>query len=357
VSNFNLIHHECHMEAARADAKRRPPKGEWEGATLRNSSALCTNIFPILGPETDMEEYGDGTERYWRDAPVSPHSSGPRIQLLAHDLRLLLVRLVLGESFSEESRGGGKESNMRMVPFFVQMGSLMLDGIPGTSTSESSRERFEEQLSTFLADESADGTTISVRKESGDRSPSTLDAHRAEGPDYFLILSLYLMSPDEWKNSRFLFFKRLLAHSLIKARKSSEGADKDTPKTDEEVWKAARPSLLLFRIVDVLQEQFKPKLNGDASEPSQRVSHAASAMWIVQMKEKIRSTPFGMAETMSQLASEWNDTLLPIGSLDEILDESELLPVVLQNSASVNDFVTSLCPPVQQAAAPAEKTE
>ena len=37
VTHFNLIHFSCHADAARADRRLRPPKNEWDGATLRNS--------------------------------------------------------------------------------------------------------------------------------------------------------------------------------------------------------------------------------------------------------------------------------------------------------------------------------
>ena len=47
VSHFNAIHISCHLEAKRADINRRPPKREWEGATLRNAETLCNSVLPV----------------------------------------------------------------------------------------------------------------------------------------------------------------------------------------------------------------------------------------------------------------------------------------------------------------------
>lgn len=50
VTHFNLIHYKCHTEALKADKKLKPPKSEWEGATIRNQHTLTNNLWPILQP-------------------------------------------------------------------------------------------------------------------------------------------------------------------------------------------------------------------------------------------------------------------------------------------------------------------
>jgi E3 ubiquitin-protein ligase UBR4 len=57
VTHFNIIHHSCHREAVRADRRLKPPKSEWDGATIRNSHTLCNNIFPIHGPNITDQGY------------------------------------------------------------------------------------------------------------------------------------------------------------------------------------------------------------------------------------------------------------------------------------------------------------
>jgi hypothetical protein len=56
VSHFSLIHYSCHREAAKADKKLKPPKSEWEGATIRNQHTLCNNLFPILQPPASVTQ-------------------------------------------------------------------------------------------------------------------------------------------------------------------------------------------------------------------------------------------------------------------------------------------------------------
>ncbi len=48
-------------------------------------------------------------------------------------VRLLLTRFAYEESFSEYSKGGGKESNIKVIPFMVQMGVHLLRKAPASN--------------------------------------------------------------------------------------------------------------------------------------------------------------------------------------------------------------------------------
>jgi hypothetical protein len=185
VTHFNLTHFKCHTDAAKADKRLKPPKSEWEGATIRNGHTLCNNIFPILQPpaailggdksssaasrtgssnvnalldpnsplwdnSSDMdivlEQYNNSVESYWQRISFHHNFVHPRIELLFEDTRTLLSRFALQESFSSISKGGGKESNVQFLPYLVQM-SIFLAQCSATS---SVKDRLEGHITTAM---------------------------------------------------------------------------------------------------------------------------------------------------------------------------------------------------------------
>jgi len=122
VTHFNPIHFQCHREAVRSDRRLKPPKSEWEGAAIRNSHTLCNNLFPILGPAAGLEDaYSSKVADYWSNMRFRDNFTLTRFELLVEDLRMLIARFAYEESFSDFSKGGGKESNIKMIPFMIQM--------------------------------------------------------------------------------------------------------------------------------------------------------------------------------------------------------------------------------------------
>eukprot|EP00456_Euglypha_rotunda_P045721 TRINITY_DN36253_c0_g2_i1.p1 TRINITY_DN36253_c0_g2~~TRINITY_DN36253_c0_g2_i1.p1 ORF type:complete len:127 (-),score=14.69 TRINITY_DN36253_c0_g2_i1:18-398(-) len=69
-----------------------------------------------------------------------------RFELLVEDLRMLLARFAYEESFSEFSKGGGRESNVKLVPYMIQMGLHLYQ----TNLQEADRQRVQEHLTTQL---------------------------------------------------------------------------------------------------------------------------------------------------------------------------------------------------------------
>ncbi|CAA6661511.1 unnamed protein product [Spirodela intermedia] len=132
VSHFNVIHFQCHHEAKRADAALKNPKKEWEGAALRNNETLCNSVFPSgappsPSPSTSATSTSTGRTSPPSAAPTAASASSP----------LMLARFATGASFSADSRGGGKESNARFLPFMVQMAAHLLE--QGSSSGQQRR--------------------------------------------------------------------------------------------------------------------------------------------------------------------------------------------------------------------------
>lgn len=178
VSAFNVIHMSCHREATRAERNMRSPRAEWDGATLRNSRVLCNSIIPLRPPvlysQINLAQDKDASGRDKKPnqsssvasdaaaaaaayaAAVDKHFSSltqfgvssrmsctsasstgisssstsndapSRFTIIAHDVRLLLLRLAHGEPLHTESGGGSRLSNMLLVCYLMQLGAHFL---------------------------------------------------------------------------------------------------------------------------------------------------------------------------------------------------------------------------------------
>ena len=129
VTHFNLIHYRCHQEAVKADKKLKPPKSEWDGALIRNAHTRTNALFPILLPPTastadddvSFDQYAQAVETYWARFQFSSRLTLPRFMLVMEDMKMLLLRYANDESFSADSRGGGKDSNAPLIVYLLQM--------------------------------------------------------------------------------------------------------------------------------------------------------------------------------------------------------------------------------------------
>ena len=197
VSHFNLIHFSCHRDATRAERTLKQPKEEWEGATLRNSQTKCNNLMPIYGASVSEEAYAMCVEQWWANMAHIGRVDAPRCRLVVHDIKLLLLRFALEESFSTYSKGGGRESNLKMLPYLVQMATFLFDA------SSMQRRAHQQALSTYVT-ALAEGTVPTT--------PAAAAAASAgagfDTPVYMLVSSLLLHSLAEWKLHRVAMLKQ-----------------------------------------------------------------------------------------------------------------------------------------------------
>lgn len=317
VTNFNTIHFSCHRDAVKADANLRPRKEEWEGAMLRNSSTLCNNIFPMLGPDTPVEDYASHVEAYFQNqAQNCGRCESTKFRLVAHDLSALLLRFAREESFSSDSRGGSKESNIQSTPFFMQMGSFLLNASGGAQ-----RTVHQQALSQFLAQV---------------KSPVEfwLEASKqANSPLYFITTTLFLLSLEEWRMCRLYLLKRAIVHALVEARVDAQAADAQDEKEEkteadetEKIFAKVRYALLFFQLVNNLQEVLKEGEPGPKpSSPGSDIEHLPDAAWIKSLEERIRTQGHVLAEKCREVVQEFEEFgRFNYESADEFLDDLEI---------------------------------
>jgi hypothetical protein len=155
VSASNAIHSTCHQRAAQADKKHpKDPKGEWQGATMRNSRVKTNCLLPLKGYGMVNEvQYVESIEKFYSNVGtatgISPASSSSlsRTFLAIHDIKSLTELLVSGDSMSEGSEGGSITSNclhlLRLFGFARGVASVAeLNGEPEAHRAKATAAAF-----------------------------------------------------------------------------------------------------------------------------------------------------------------------------------------------------------------------
>jgi len=116
VTHFNLVHIDCHTNAIRS---ARTCRDEWENAALQNANTRCNGLLPIWGPAVCEAAYASALARHNNYLLEATGVRESTYVLAVHDLKLLLTRFAENLSFSEDSGGGGRDSNVNLVPYMV----------------------------------------------------------------------------------------------------------------------------------------------------------------------------------------------------------------------------------------------
>lgn len=126
VTHLGLIHLSCHLNAVKADKALKQPKGEWEGAIIRNSLTKCNNWLPIKGGSVTDANYLIAVSKYFASAKNIIKTSQINFRLIANDIKFLLKKFAYEESFSQYSHGGGPLHNIQLIPYMIQLGTFQL---------------------------------------------------------------------------------------------------------------------------------------------------------------------------------------------------------------------------------------
>jgi E3 ubiquitin-protein ligase UBR4 len=116
VTHFNLVHIDCHTNAIRS---ARTCRDEWENAALQNANTKCNGILPIWGPDVTETLFSNALARHNNYLLEATGIRDSSYLLYVHDLKLLLLKFSDNLSFSEESGGGGRESNINLIPYMI----------------------------------------------------------------------------------------------------------------------------------------------------------------------------------------------------------------------------------------------
>lgn len=118
VTHFNIVHIDCHSNAIRVARNNRD---EWENATLLNANTKCNGLLPLWGPDVPETVFSTALARHNSYLSETTGIRDTTYSLSIHDLKLLLLRFSENRSFSEDTGGGGRESNICLVPYMIHM--------------------------------------------------------------------------------------------------------------------------------------------------------------------------------------------------------------------------------------------
>ncbi|XP_014496937.1 auxin transport protein BIG [Vigna radiata var. radiata] len=351
VSYFNIIHFQCHQEAKRADAALRNPKKEWDGATLRNNESLCNSLFPVRGPSVPLAQYLRHVDQYWDNLNALGRADGNRLRLLTYDIVLMLARFATGASFSADSRGGGRESNSRFLPFMIQMARHLLD-----QGSPSQRRNMARAVSAYISSSSSD-----VRPSSPSGTQPTLGTE--ETVQFMMVNSFLSESYESWLQHRRAFLQRGIYHAYMQHTHSrapsvtappqgvesgsmGQSATAEAGKNDD-LLSIIRPMLVYTGLIEQLQHFFKVKKS--ASAIPARTEGASSTTegedesgnlepWEVVMTERLLNIKELLGFPNEMLS--WLDDINSAMDLQEAFDIVGVLAEVLSGGFTrCEDFV------------------
>lgn len=222
VTHFNTVHVECHMSAVRSARGR----DEWDSAALQNANTRCNGLLPIWGPQVLESAYANALARhnsYLQDSTgyrdIGYHST-------IQDMRLQLLRFAQERSFSEDTGGGGPQSNLHLIPYMMQTALYVLN-----STKAATRE-YKRTLN-YL--EMSSNEVIE-------------NCYDVDSPYYWTTLAALVLPPTWWKKKRTQFLQRLLVCNHVRRVNIKPPA----PMSDTRVRSYAyyKSALIFFAIID-----------------------------------------------------------------------------------------------------------
>lgn len=210
----------------------------------------------------------------------------------AHDFKLLLLRFAQEKSFSEETGGGGPQSNVHLIPYIVHMAQYVIN-----TTRSSQRE--ERAVSAFLeapAEKWVEGS------------------YAADGPLYAAALSVFVCDREKWLLNRKNVLKRLLV--LAQARHLSRAPISKLTDVEVKDYCVYKYALLFWSLIDLIYAVlFKGAAVTDAS-------------WSETLQDYVRNNDPVLQDTSEKMVAKFQQEYSPVDSFEEFTDVAGLHDLV-----------------------------
>lgn len=307
VTHFNVIHVDCHTAAVRHARGRE----EWESAALQNANTRCNGLLPIWGPQVQESVFASCLARHNNYIQECTGIRDLNYTYNIHDLKLLFLRFATERSFSDESGGGGPQSNLYFVPFVMHMVLYAVN-----TTRAAGRE--EKNLTGFL-----------------DMPPSKWveNSGEVEGVLYFIILAMHLMTPERWKECRQKFFRRILVTAHVRAVCPLDSQQNMPSLQDKSIqpYSSYKTLLVVFGMVCAMYD----KMFGKVKVPE-------GGQWSKALFEFIRHNDKTMLEQCDSLLHMYQEELLPCESLSEFVDVVGMLEELPDPNKCLTDALANI---------------
>ncbi|GIY27867.1 e3 ubiquitin-protein ligase UBR4, partial [Caerostris extrusa] len=96
-------------------------RDEWESAALQNANTKCNGLLPLWGPQVPESAFASCLARHNTYLQECTGHRDVGYASTVHDIKLLLQKFAFEKSFSEDSGGGGPQSNMHLIPYLIHM--------------------------------------------------------------------------------------------------------------------------------------------------------------------------------------------------------------------------------------------
>ncbi|XP_036368081.1 E3 ubiquitin-protein ligase UBR4 isoform X5 [Octopus sinensis] len=312
VSHFNVVHVDCHTAAVRHARGRE----EWESAALQNANTKCNGLLPLWGPQVQESVFATCLARHNAYLQECTGVRDPSYPYTIQDIKLLLLRFSHEKSFSEDSGGGGRQSNMHLVPYLMHMALYVIN-----TTRSVPRE--EKNLSNFLE----------MPKEKW-----VENCFEAEGPLYWSVMAVHILSPQKWRDHRVSLIERLFI--LAHARNVCSTGAKALPDRTLKDLSVYKPAFVFFGLLSGLYDKiFKICFE------FQKVTVGNDGSWSSAIAEHIRHNDKSLLETCDRLVASYEQEMLPCESIMEFFDVFGLLEDVPNPEQFFTNLLSSFTTP------------
>lgn len=293
---------------------------EWESASLRNSERPCNAIFPIPSSTLSPGAYKKALLNYienFNGGFSSSSKQSPSFRSLADfrsifiDLRTHIVLTAIGEKIPIQLGGGSFSSITALWPFLINAGHLIIDMNSEASIQQkqpTAREELEKELQSRIAP-LLNGDKKNLKKD---------------GIVDLFMLSIWLMSLEEWEAVRIDLLKVLLSLSL---------ASDDKEISQNELFEKTKSILLFYIMIDRIQTMAKKPsdLQVKKDEDGRLIigPHNLSSKWLKDFIDKINEEP-------ASFQGEWSDFGEEIQ--DEIIDAPDVKTLLNYAQVPIDDF-------------------
>jgi E3 ubiquitin-protein ligase UBR4 len=303
VSHFNIVHVDCHLAAVRHARVRE----EWDSAALQNANTKCNGLLPLWGPQVPESAFASCLARHNTYLQECTGVRDASYSYTIHDLKHLILRFGMDRSFSEDSGGGGRESNMHLVPYLIHMALYVMN-----TTRSVARE--EKNIVNFL-------------KAAPDKWIE--NAYEVEGAVYWCIMGLHVLGREKWNEHRVALLQRL----LVQAHSRQVAPSGTTTLTDKQAkdYSIYKPYLYIFAVINILYNTMFKKMTVESG-----------GSWAVSLAEYIRHNDQALQDSAAQALNTLQDEVMPCESFEEFCDVLELLEEISNPATFIIDALAML---------------
>ena len=303
VTHFNTVHVECHMSAVRSARGR----DEWESAALQNANTRCNGLLPIWGSQVPESAYANALARHNSYLQDSTSYRDIGYSSTVHDVRLQLLRFAQERSFSEDTGGGGPQSNIHLLPYMMQTALYVLNTTKAATREYKRCLNYLEMSSTEVLE----------------------NCYEVDSPYYWCSLALLVLSPAWWRKKRLQFLQRLIVCNHVRRVNIKPPA----PLSDTRIRAYAyyKSALIFFALIDSFYSiVFKDAVTDEKWNQD----------WSASLAEYLKQNDQTVNDNIEVLLNLYQDSLLPCTSLERFFEIIRIDEVSLPSEFIINTLET-----------------